>query len=219
MRWFFRCFWLPFYRLWALRFVRSQRRFHQGRLRLTVPAGVFHPGIYFSTQVFIRFLKTVDFRNKKVLDVGTGSGVLALFAAQGGARAAALDINPKAVETARRNAEDNGLFLQLWHSDLFASVPPQTFDYFLINPPYYPQKPRNDVERAFFAGEQLEYFRHLFLQLPAYLSPAGRAWMILSEDCNLEKIQELARLNRLQFEPVFERVKWGERLFVFEIGR
>lgn len=217
-RWFYRRFWLPVYRRWALWLVQRERVIRLNGMRLTVPPEVFHPGIYFSTRIFIRFLKTVDFQRKKVLDVGSGSGALALFAAQNGATAAALDINPHAIETTRRNAAANGLAVQCWLSDLFAAVPQQQFDHLLINPPYYPVAPKNDLERAFFAGEQLEYFQTLFARMPAFLSPGGRAWMILSEDCNLEKIRELAACHQWRFDPVFEQKKWGERLFVFEIA-
>ena len=49
MRWIFRHFWLPFYRSWALRHIQKERLFRYGRLRLRVPPGVFHPGIFFST--------------------------------------------------------------------------------------------------------------------------------------------------------------------------
>ena len=217
MRKFFRWLWLPVYRIYALWYIRKERIYRYGQLKLTIPPGVFHPGVFFSTPVFIQFLKNIDFHRKKVLDMGTGSGALALFAAQKGANATALDINPLAVETVRRNAGINRLLIQTCQSDLFDQLPLQTYDYLLINPPYYPRNPANDTERAFFAGENLEYFEKLFRQMPLYLHPESRIWMILSEDCDLEKIQELARLFRFRLVPVFERKKWGERLIIFEV--
>lgn len=152
-----------------------------------------------------------------MLDVGAGSGALALFAARQGAKVVALDINPLAVETVGRNAAANGLTVYTCHSDLFDQLPVQTFDYLLINPPYYPRIPANDAERAFFAGENLEYFENLFRQMSAYLHEQSKVWMILSEDCDLDGIQALARLSRFRLLPLFERKKWGERLLIFEI--
>lgn len=216
MRRFFRKFWLPFYRKWVLRHIRREQVFRYGHLRLTVPPGVFHPGVFFSTVIFLRFLKKVDFKNKTVLDVGTGSGALALLAAQNGAIATALDINPLAVETVRRNAAANGLSVFTCQSDLFDGWPPQFFEYILINPPYYPLSPKTGAEQAFYAGENLEYFEKLFRQLPGYLQATSHVWMILSEDCDLEKIQELAGLYRFRLSIVFEQKKWGERLMIFE---
>lgn len=217
MRRLFLWFWLPVYRIWALWYIRKARAYRFGGLRLIVPPGVFHPGIFFSTPIFLQFLKKIDFQRKRVLDVGAGSGALALFAARRGAAVTALDINPLAVEAVRRNAVANNLSVQALQSDLFDQLPPQNFDYLLINPPYYPRRPANDTERAFFAGENLEYFEKLFRQLSPFLHPESHVWMILSEDCDLKKIQELAGLFRFHLLPVFERKKWGERLIVFEL--
>lgn len=218
MRRFFRKFWLPLYRFWALRHIRREQVFRYDGLRLTVPPGVFHPGIFFSTEIFLSFLKKVDLQNKAVLDVGAGSGALALLAAQKGAITTALDINPLAVETVRRNAAANGLSVFTCQSDLLDDLPPQTFDYILINPPYYPLVPKTGAEQAFYAGENLEYFEKLFRQLTGYLQATSHVWMILSEDCDLEKIQELAGLYRFRLSIIFEQKKWGERFMIFEVN-
>lgn len=218
MRWMYRRFWLPVYRWWALRFIREERVFRYGRLHLEVPPGVFHPGIFFSTPIFLNFLQNIDFQNKKTLDVGTGSGALALFAAQKGADVTALDINSLAVQTARRNAEALGLHLSLLHSDLLEALPFQTFDFVLINPPYYPKKPENAAEHAFFAGENLSYFEKLFCQLPPFLLPESNGWMILSEDCDLPTIQEMADRYGFWFFNVLEQKKWGERFGIWAFG-
>ncbi|GAB4487389.1 MAG: methyltransferase [Saprospiraceae bacterium] len=187
-------------------------------MRLTIPPGVFHPGVFFSTPVFISFLQKIDFQNKTVLDVGTGSGMLALFAAQRGGLVTALDINPLAVETARRNAAANQLEVEILESDLFKKVPKQHFDIVLINPPYFAANPRDIAAHAFFAGENLEYFKALFQQLPDFTSPATQAWMILSEKCELGKIGEIAAANGLKLEIVFEKKKWSERLQILQIN-
>ena len=215
MRWFFKRFWLPFYRRWALRYVRQERRYSIAGLRLNIPSGVFHPGIYFSTPIFLRFLQQIDFQGKTVLDVGTGSGLLALFAAQKGAHATALDLNPKAVATARQNAAANGLGLEVLESDLFAALPPgRTFDLLLVNPPYYPSTPRDPAELAFFAGESLDYFERFFEQVGAICHPQSATYFILSEDCPWDNIQEIAARHGYALSVVFEQKKWGERFFV-----
>ncbi len=217
MRWFFRRFWLPFYRRWALHYIRRERPFRYGSLQLQVPPAVFHPGVFFSTPIFLDFLQKIDFQQKKVLDVGTGSGALALFAAQNGAQAHALDINPAAVETARKNAAANQLDLTVWQSDLFDALPVIRFDLILINPPYYPQMPKTAAERAFFAGPDLDYFEKLFRQLPQFVHADSSIWMILSEDCDLARIRQLAERDGFSFSQKLEQRKWGERFFVFEL--
>ena len=216
----YRRFWLPLYRRWVLYYQRSERPYRYGGLRLRIPPGVFHPGLYFSTPVLLRFLKKVELRDKTLLDVGTGSGLLALYAAQQGAHATALDLSPLAAATARRNAAANALPLEVLESDLFDALPPgRSYDIVLVNPPYYPLAPQRVEEHAFYAGEQLEYFQRFFAGLGDVLAPAGRCWMVLSEDCAIERIGGIARSFGWGFRTVFEQKKWGERLFVLEIGR
>lgn len=210
--------WIPLYSYWALRYIRKERFFEHSGLRLFVPVGVFHPGAFFSTPVFISFLQNIDFQGKSILDIGTGSGLLALFAARRGAVVTALDINPLAVETARRNAAANNLSINVIESDLFADLPPRQFDIILINPPYFPATPRDAAARAFFAGENWEYFEALFQGLPARLNVSTQVWMILSEKCNLEKIRSIAAANGLSCPTVFEKTKWGERFHILSVS-
>jgi release factor glutamine methyltransferase len=214
MRTLFRIFWLPFYRRWALRHVRKLRAFRYEKLVLTVPPGVFHPGIYFSTPIFLRFLQREPLEGKKILDIGAGSGILALYAASRGGMVVATDVNPASVETIRVNALLNGLRVNVFESDLFDDLPAQLFDVVLINPPYYPKKAETPAEHAFFAGPEWEYFAKLFHQMPDYLHHQSQILMVLSQDCNLEKIKEFALASHFTFDTLFERSKWGERFFI-----
>ena len=81
-------------------------------LKLRVLPNVFNPALHFTSAFFSRHLKEsgVVKAGSSVLDVGTGSGVLAITAALAGARSViAVDINPAAVESARLNAAHNGV--------------------------------------------------------------------------------------------------------------
>jgi release factor glutamine methyltransferase len=207
-------FWLPIYRVFALRYVQKTRQWRSHGIQLEVPAGVFHPGIYFSTPIFMDFLQHIDFQRKKVLDIGTGSGALAIFAAKKGAITIGVDINPLAVATARKNAASNHLSFPVIESDLFNGVPEGQFDYLLVNPPYYPKEAKNDTEKAFFAGEGLSYFTRFFVESRPFIAPNTTIWMILSEDCNWDFIVEQARLAGFEDAVVYEKRHWGERLFV-----
>jgi release factor glutamine methyltransferase len=217
IRAFYKAFWLPIYRYKALRYVREERVYSYKGMQLLVPTEVFHPGIYFSTPIFIDFLEKENFQGKQVLDIGTGSGMIAIFAAQNGAIATAIDINPKAVEITCRNAASNQVSVTVLESNLFEKLPAQKFDYLLINPPYYPKKPQNLTENAFFAGDNLEYFENLFSGMQPYLAIEAKVWMILSEDCDLEKISEIAQKNNFSIVKIHQQRKWGEELFVAEV--
>src|ERR1700761_8101583 len=72
--------------------------------RLRVRPTVFHPRFFLSSEYFAEFLDGVDLGGKRVADVGTGTGILALAAARAGAADVwALDINPHAALSAREN--------------------------------------------------------------------------------------------------------------------
>jgi release factor glutamine methyltransferase len=73
----------------------------------------------------------------KVLDVGTGTGALALAAAlSGAAEVIAVDDCARAVFAARVNACLRGLPVRVFRSDLFEAVAGQVFDVIVANPPY-----------------------------------------------------------------------------------
>jgi release factor glutamine methyltransferase len=74
----------------------------------------------------------------RVLDVGTGSGAIALAIADEhrGARVTALDASCRALEVARANAVRTGLAVELQEWDLFAGLPDGPWDLVVSNPPY-----------------------------------------------------------------------------------
>jgi SAM-dependent methyltransferase len=90
--------------------------------RLTVRPTVFHPRYFLTSEFFANFLSDIDLTGKRVADVGTGSGILALAAARAGAASVvALDINPNAAKVAAENAHANGPVVEL--SDKPRAIP------------------------------------------------------------------------------------------------
>jgi release factor glutamine methyltransferase len=181
------------YRPCALRVIARERRVRVAGLRLVVPAGVFHPGVFFSSRTMARSLRRAELRGRTVLDVGCGSGVLALVAARRGASATAVDINPVAVETCSDNARRNGLQVEVLHSDLFAALRGRTFDLVVVNPPFFRKDPVDAAEHAWFAGKDLGYFDRFFAGLGAVLGERGAMWMVLSANCDIDSIRSAAR--------------------------
>jgi release factor glutamine methyltransferase len=83
-------------------------------------------------------------KGKRVLDMGTGSGIQALTAAISGAKEVwACDINPMAIALTDENAKKNNVEIKTFLSDLFSAIhPDEKFDLIIFNAPYLePAKP------------------------------------------------------------------------------
>ncbi|MEU9848823.1 HemK2/MTQ2 family protein methyltransferase [Streptomyces sp. NPDC047985] len=91
-----------------------------------------------------------------VLDIGTGSGALAIRAAQLGGKVTAVDITRRAVATARLNATLHLCRIAVHRGDLASAIRAHTFDLVLCNPPYVPAPaadvPRRGAARSWDAG-------------------------------------------------------------------
>jgi HemK-related putative methylase len=118
-------------------------------------------------------------RDSEVLDMGSGSGVCAVFAAKHARRVVAVDINPAAVRCTRINAYLNGVEdeIDARHGDLFAPVAAERFDLILFNPPFVVGAPRDDRDRAWRSSDVAERFA---AGLSERLKPEGFALILLS---------------------------------------
>lgn len=200
--------------LWYL---RKDRYFTFEGLKMKIVPGVFHPLLFHSTLILVNYLKKLDLRGKTFLEPGCGSGLVSLMAAKGGALVTALDINKLAVETTEFNSQTNHLKLNVLHSDLFNELQEQQFDFIFINPPYYPTNPKDEKEMAWFCGGNFEYFTNLFRQLPDYYGTSSQVVMILSEDCNLKRIKEIAFEFNQQMELLETNNSLLEKNYLFRV--
>jgi release factor glutamine methyltransferase len=112
-------------------------------LVLEVTPAVLIPRPDSETLVVAALERAKELTSPTILDIGTGSGNLAVALAKNhpGARVTATDISSEALAVARRNAEKHGVVerVRLACGDLFADVPAEeTFDLIVSNPPYIP---------------------------------------------------------------------------------
>lgn len=188
-------------------------------ITLFLPAGVFHPGYFYSTKFLLSFILRQDLRNKQFLELGAGNGLISIAAAKRGAVVTSTDISEQALLSLRDNARTNHVDLHIIESDLFENIPQQGFDLIVINPPFYPLDARNDLERAWYCGKDYAYFRRLFEQLPAHMQADTKIYMVLSEDTGIGQIENLAGFGNLRLEVAEKKRIFYEWNYIYEVVR
>ncbi len=198
-------------------YYRKPRKYSYQDIEVLVHPEVFPPHLTLSTKILLDFISEFELQNKTFLELGCGSGIISLLASKKGALVTASDINKTALKYLEKASEENGLEVDCVYSNLFENLQGNSFDYIIINPPYYPKQPKNIKEESWFCGEKFEYFEGLFQQLPVSLSKENQTYMILSEDCQIEKITTMASENKLSFQEVFKSKKIGEINTIYSI--
>ena len=100
-------------------------------LDFDVLEGVYAP----SDDTFLLLDAVEDVSGQRVLEMGTGTGLIAVHCAKAGAMVTAADVSEKAVANVLHNAEKNSVSITVFHSDLFTNIE-GVFDLILFNPPY-----------------------------------------------------------------------------------
>jgi release factor glutamine methyltransferase len=157
-------------------------------------------------------------KGERVLELGTGCGLLAILAAKVGVQVVATDINPAALKCARANAvkyrvEDR---IDFRLGDLFEPVVGEHFDLMIFNPPYLPVEPEEalcgPLDRAWEAGPDGRRIIDRFLrEMPNHLTPNGRVLFVQSSLANISKTIRVLetrgfRVNILQKKLPFEEL-------------
>jgi len=215
-----RLFFLVFYPLYFKRTLNRTNETNLFGFVLTIPPTVFHPRFFFSTKILGRYLAQVPLEGKNLLEIGSGSGVISLVAARHGASVVSVDINPLAVQSTRMNAERNNLTHKVivLESDLFDAIGENfRFDYIIWNPPFFPEEPQNDTEKAWKAGRGYRVLSRFAEQAVLFLSPQGRVIIILSSQCNFGAILSYFARCGFQSVPVRKHRSFFESFIIYEM--
>ena len=159
-----------------------------------------------------------NFEKPRIVDVGTGSGAIAIALAHKlpAAQLTAIDVSPTALTIARPNAKRNHVAdrVRFLEGDLLAPVAGELFDFVVSNPPYVAENDRaslsvevrdHEPAIALFAGSGLEIYRRLIPAAHAVLISGGflaleigygqdSAIAALLADSNFEQIEFTADL-------------------------
>lgn len=151
-----------------------------------------------------------DLKEKKCLDMGTGSGIIGKAMACKGGEVVSADIDPEALEKAEENVED--LEIEFVRSDLFENIDGR-FDLIAFNPPYLPGEEGIGRENVWRGGEKGIELTKRFLEYAAdHLKEGGEALFIASSRAELEELYE-----RFDLEEVERKELWFETLYVLKL--
>ena len=143
---------------------------------ITVFPYVFPPSSPFSESSHTVYDEFEDLKGKRVLDIGTGTGVQAIKAVLAGAEHVdAVDIYKPAVECAEYNIKRKGLrdIISVFESDLFSNVPRNKYDLIIANLPIVDCS-EEDVKRHSLFDPGFQYHKRLFEEVHEYLAEGGR---------------------------------------------
>lgn len=149
---------------------------------------------------------------RRVLDLCTGTGALALAAAEAGAReVVAVDLSRRVAWNARINSALARARLDVRTGDLFSPVAGETFDLVTVNPPYVPaasdELPRHSIARSWDAGiDGRALLDRICAGVSAVLAPGGS--LLLTHSVLADEQRTLEQLDAAGLEAeVVERVE------------
>ena len=174
------------------------------------------PEVYPPSEDSILLTESLDIRiGEKILEIGTGSGIVSIQCALNGADVVCGDINPRAVALARRNAAANGVDIDVRETDVYSNIEGR-FDTIVFNLPYLPVEDEGELAKAWSGGpDGLGPLPRLLEGAPEHLLPDGRVVVVVSslmDRAGLDKTLEGYEVKVLGELPLF-----FERLQVLEI--
>ena len=179
--------------------------FHYQNLEILLHKNVYEP----AEDTFL-LLDSIDASSKdKMLEIGTGTGIIALACAQKGAKVICSDINPFAIELVKKNRELNknqiSGSIEIRKGSLFEVVKHnETFNLIIFNPPYLTTRQDEQVDNGWFdkavAGGKtgLDTTIPFLSKLSEYLTNSGKAFTILSTQSPREPFNQILRDHHLK---------------------
>jgi len=144
-----------------------------------------HPDVYEPSEDTILLLGALGEAEGHALELGTGSGMVAISLARRCLDVVATDVNPHALVLARANARRNGVAIETVRADMFDGIKGR-FDTIVFNPPYLPTGPDDTtgdrwLDASVNGGpDGLQFTRRFLAGLNERLSGRGRAYVVSS---------------------------------------
>jgi release factor glutamine methyltransferase len=178
------------------------------------------PQVYAPAEDSFLLLSTVKVgKGQRVLEMGCGTGIIALHCAKAGCYVTATDISLGAADNARMNASNNDLEMEVVQSDLFDNVAGE-FDVIIFNPPYLSSEDAHALsgqeKMPRVGGEKGHEVSVRFLeQAVRHLAKAGKIYLLTSSESETGVLDEARR--RFAMKKIAEERLFFETLAVWEL--
>lgn len=168
---------------------------------------------------------------RRALDIGTGSGAIALsLATEGEMEVVATDVSAEALELAAENLRTAapGAQVELREGAVFEPVAGERFDVVVSNPPYIGERERPELDTEvvdwepagalFSGGDGLDVIRAIVLGAPEHLRPGGLLALEIGA-AQAEAVAAIVRARPAFREPIIRKDLAGhDRIVLAEIG-
>ena len=173
-------------------YITGRQEFFGREFRVTPGVLIPRPETEHLVEAALPILRSIS--APRALDIGTGSGAIAItIALETGAHAIATDISPEAAAVAARNAETLRAGIDIVLCDLASAIADHSIDAIVSNPPYVPLGQRESLQRevrewepdvALFAGATgFDLYDRIVAEAPRVLRPGGWLLMELGFGC------------------------------------
>ncbi|MFQ6051356.1 MAG: HemK2/MTQ2 family protein methyltransferase [Candidatus Hydrothermarchaeota archaeon] len=145
----------------------------------------------------------------KILEIGTGCGIISVFASRFSEKIIATDINPRAIYCAKINAKNKVKFLV---GDLFDPIKGK-FDLIIFNPPYLPSGTCDHV--SWTGGNKgREMIDRFIMESPEHLKKGGKILFVHSSLNKFDATFRMLKENGFEWEILNEKGFFFEKLQV-----
>lgn len=160
-----------------------------GIFSLTVLPAVYPPTAFTDTLWFAKQMPEIV-GARSLLEIGTGTGAIAIACARGGAKVTATDINQEAVKNAYLNAKVHNLDIDVRQGDLYQPIrQPEKFDFIFWSHPFNNwETPVNDILLRSGLDYKYESLKGYIENAKNHLSPNGRLLLGTGDTADLKTI-------------------------------
>jgi len=179
--------------------LRNDRQtFYVNEMAFVASPGVFEPSANSAWFLAETALDIVP-PGAHVLELGCGTGYLAVLLARAGRAVTCTDVNSAAVRNARLNARLHRVQLDTAVGDLFTPVFSRQFDAIVMNPPFFVANASSQIERAWNGGDTT---RRLLTQARDHLRPEGFLLVFFADFGDEDVFHAAAASQRWSATPV-----------------